>query len=131
MSARFQTLSRDQAPQIRAPDGSSVTVLLATGRGSMACFRLAAGEVSQAVVHRSVEELWFVTAGGGRMWRADAEGEAVTELQPGTCLSLPVGTRFQFRAADDAPLEAVAVTMPPWPGPDEAVAVDGPWSPRV
>jgi mannose-6-phosphate isomerase-like protein (cupin superfamily) len=23
------------------------------------------------------------------------------------------------------------VTMPPWPGPDEAVAVDGRWEPTV
>jgi mannose-6-phosphate isomerase-like protein (cupin superfamily) len=28
-------------------------------------------------------------------------------------------------------LTFVAVTMPPWPGMDEAMAVQGPWAPTV
>ena len=31
----------------------------------------------------------------------------------------------------DAPLEAVAVTMPPWPDADEAFVVPGKWVPTV
>ena len=27
------------------------------------------------------------------------------------------------------PLAAIGVAMPPWPGPDEAIRVDGPWTP--
>jgi mannose-6-phosphate isomerase-like protein (cupin superfamily) len=42
-------------------------------------------------------------------------------------LTIPTGTHFQFRCDGTAPLEAVAVTMPPWPGAGEADAVAGPW----
>lgn len=46
-------------------------------------------------------------------------------------LTIPVGTSFQFRAADDGALRILAAVMPPWPGPDEAYQVDGPWAPGL
>ncbi len=94
----------------------------------MAHFTLRAGACSVAVVHRTVEELWFVVAGRGEMWRSLGGRDEVTALEPGVALSLPVGTRFQFRAAAGAELQAVAVTVPPWPGDDEAEVVSGRWS---
>jgi mannose-6-phosphate isomerase-like protein (cupin superfamily) len=97
----------------------------------MAQFRLAPGEVSIAVEHRTVEELWFITAGRGEMWRSQAGRVEITPLAPGVSLSIPLGTCFQFRCLGDAPLEAVGVTMPPWPGEEEAAAVEGPWAPRL
>ena len=42
-----------------------------------------------------------------------------------------VGTHFQFRTLGDEPLTIVGVTMPPWPGEDEAVEVNGMWTPTV
>jgi mannose-6-phosphate isomerase-like protein (cupin superfamily) len=42
-------------------------------------------------------------------------------------VSIPVGTHFQFRASDGGPLAVVGVTMPPWPGDDEAYEVPGTW----
>jgi mannose-6-phosphate isomerase-like protein (cupin superfamily) len=123
----FQTLHAADALQVQAPDGSAVQVLLQLAGGSMATFTLQPGQVSAAVTHRSVEELWYVVAGRGQMWRRDAAGEQIVALEPGLCLSVPLGTAFQFRCDGDAPLVAVAVTMPPWPGPDEALVVPGPW----
>ena len=82
-------------------------------------------------MHRTVEELWFVLLGRGEMWRGYDGGEEVVELRPGTCLTIPVGTRFQFRAAGSEPLSAVGVTLPPWPGEGEAVPVTGPWMPTL
>jgi mannose-6-phosphate isomerase-like protein (cupin superfamily) len=114
-----------------APDGSEVRVLLRLAGGSMAHFQLDPGEVSIAVMHRTVEELWFVVAGRGAMWRSLDGREEVVALQPGVSLSIPVGTRFQFRAEGDAPFAAVGVTMPPWPGEGEAVTVEGAWAPTV
>jgi len=64
------------------------------------------------------------------MWRKDETEEEVA-LAPGTCLTIPLGTHFQFRCTGNVPLEAVAITMPPWPGEDEAVFVDGPWQATV
>jgi mannose-6-phosphate isomerase-like protein (cupin superfamily) len=123
----FATLAAAQAPVVNAPDGSRVQVLLRLRGGSMATFTLQPGQVSAAVTHRSVEELWYVIAGHGSMWRRDALREEIVALEPGLCLSVPLGTDFQFRCAGAAPLVAVAVTMPPWPGEGEAVAVDGAW----
>jgi mannose-6-phosphate isomerase-like protein (cupin superfamily) len=129
MDQDFATMQPPDAPDVVAPDGSDVRVLLRLGRGSMARFELAAGRVSRAVAHRSVQEIWYVLSGQGEMWRRQGERQETVPLQPGTCLSIPAGTHFQFRTAADGPLAAVGVTMPPWPGPDEAYDVPGPWPP--
>src|SRR5262249_4339870 len=114
-----------------APDGSDVRLLPRVAGGSMAHFTLALGVTSRAVTHRTVEEIWFVVGGRGERWRAAAEREEVVAMTPGVALTIPVGTRFQFRATGREALTAVAVTMPPWPGDEEAVVVDGPWEPTV
>src|SRR5690349_18273711 len=123
----FETKSLPARHDVVAPDGSEVRILLQRPGGSMAHFRLAPGEVATAIVHRTIEEIWYVLAGAGEMWRRHGDREEVVALSPGTCLTIPVGTRFQFRATADAPLDAIGITMPPWPGEGEAVAVDGPW----
>jgi mannose-6-phosphate isomerase-like protein (cupin superfamily) len=127
----FATMRLPAAPDVVAPDGSDVRVLLALDGGSMAHFTLAPGQASAPVAHRSVEEIWFVVGGRGEMWRRDETREAIVALEPGVCLTIPRGTRFQFRATGTEPLATVAVTMPPWPGDGEAYAVDGPWPPTA
>lgn len=127
----FATLCLPSDPTVVAPDGSDVRVLLGLAGGGMAHFELAAGRVAKAVVHRTVEEIWFVLSGSGEMWRRQGAHEAVTALLPGVCLTIPLGTHFQFRAAAGEPVAAVAITMPPWPGEGEAVVVPGPWVPTV
>ena len=42
-----------------------------------------------------------------------------------------LGTSFQYRCSGSAPLVCVVMAMPPWPGDDEAVIIDGPWVPHV
>jgi mannose-6-phosphate isomerase-like protein (cupin superfamily) len=113
-----------------APDGSLVRLLPSLASGSMAHFELGADEVSVPQRHRKVGEIWYVLAGLGVMWRRSATGEVVmVDLRPGTALTIPVGTCFQFRNTGRVPLEAIGVTMPPWPGEGEAEQVDGPWTP--
>lgn len=124
---RFSTVWLPAEPTVTAPDGSDVRVLASLPRGSMAHFELAPGTASAAVAHRSVEELWYVVAGAAEMWRSQDGHEEVTTLTPGCSLSLPLGTRFQFRSLGPGPFRAVGVTMPPWPGHDEAFAVQGQW----
>ena len=123
----FSTLHLPTDPTVTAPDGSDVRVLLGLSGGGMAHFELAAGKVAKAVTHRTVEEVWFVLAGHGEMWRKQGDREEIVPLQPGVCLTIPLGTHFQFRASASESVSAVAVTMPPWPGQDEAVWVSGPW----
>jgi mannose-6-phosphate isomerase-like protein (cupin superfamily) len=127
----FATTRLGPDPDATAPDGSAVRLLLARPGGSVAHFELAAGAVSVAVRHRTVEEIWFFVAGRGRMWRRLGDHEETVGVEPGTCLTIPVGTGFQFRADGPEPVAAVGVTMPPWPGDGEAVGVEGPWTPTV
>jgi len=131
MSAGFETRHIAEAPDAIAPDGSEVRLLGASTRGSMAAFRLTPGAVSKAVAHHSVEEVWYFIAGQGRMWRRLGEAEEVTEVGLGVSVTIPTGAHFQFRCDGSKPLEAVAVTMPPWPGADEAYPVPGKWEPTV
>ena len=127
MDERFDTRQLPGAPDVIAPDGSDVRVLLQLGRGSMAHFELGAGQVSRPVAHRSVDEIWYVLYGRGRMWRRQAQRQETVPLYAGTCVSIPAGTHFQFRADRGGPLAAIGVTMPPWPGADEAYEVPGAW----
>ena len=126
--SEFATLALPAAARVVAPDGSDVRVLLGLAGGTMARFELPAGSTSRAVAHRTVEEIWYVLDGRGEMWRRQAGREEVVELVPGRCLTLPRGTHFQFRASAAEPLAVLGITMPPWPGADEAFAVPGPWA---
>ena len=131
MMRAFATMRLPAVRDVVAPDGSDVRVLLDLAGGGMAHFSLAPGEIAAAVVHRTVEEIWFVLSGRGQMWRRQNERTETVDLVPGVCLTIPLGTHFQFRAVGEEPLAAVAVTMPPWPGDGEAVPVAGPWVPTV
>ena len=124
----FATLTLPTDRTMVAPDGSDVRVLLKLSGGSMAHFQLGPGMTSRAVQHRTVDEIWYVLSGHGEMWRKQDQHEETVPLEPGTCLTIPVRTLFQFRASPDGPVSVVAITMPPWPGEGEAVAVAGRWS---
>ena len=123
----FETKRLPLTPDVVAPDGSDVRVLARTERGSMAHFELAPGRASAAIRHRTVDEIWFVLSGRGEIWRKQGNREDIVALEPGVSVTIPVGTHFQFRASGDTALEAVGVTMPPWPGESEAVPVPGKW----
>ncbi len=114
-----------------APDGSDVRVLPSFPSGSMAEFELAAGEISTAVVHRTVDEIWLFVRGRGELWRRLGAQEEVVPVEPGIGITIPVGTRFQFRSSGPGPLAAVGVTLPAWPGEGEAIVVEGRWQPTV
>jgi mannose-6-phosphate isomerase-like protein (cupin superfamily) len=119
------------AADVIAPDGCEVRILATSPRGSMAHFTLQPGQVSRAVCHRTVEELWYFLKGRGRMWRRLGERSEVVDVAPGISIAIPTGAWFQLRNDGEEPLAAVAVTMPPWPGEDEAYFVDGAWEPSA
>lgn len=135
MANLFDTRSLEAAPVVTAPDGSAVRPLCRIdAAGSFAHFQLEPGEVSGAVSHATVQEIWYVVAGGGELWRRQEGQESTTPLRPGICLTIPLGTAFQFRSAGgDEPLQIVAATMPPWPLADdgEARPEQGPWRPAL
>jgi mannose-6-phosphate isomerase-like protein (cupin superfamily) len=71
-----------------------------------------------------VEEIWYVLAGRGDVWRCPPDGDptqiAAITVEPGATLVIPTRWRFQFRAAAESSLRFLCVTTPPWPGPEEA-----------
>lgn len=118
-----------RTPQsITAPDGSQVHLLIDRRHGATRCsvveVVLPAGAISRAVRHRMVEEVWYVLDGSGAVWRCPPDAVpqevAAVAVAPGDALAIPVGWAFQFRADADAALRFLCVTMPPWPGMDEA-----------
>jgi mannose-6-phosphate isomerase-like protein (cupin superfamily) len=127
----YDTSSLPNAPDAIAPDGSDVRILLALTGGSMAHFELAPGRTSRAVTHRTVEEIWYILTGRGQMWRSQDGRSEVVDVHPGVCLTIPLGTHFQFCSFGPEPLAAIGVTMPPWPGDGEAVVVEGAWEPTL
>jgi mannose-6-phosphate isomerase-like protein (cupin superfamily) len=131
MTAPWHSRHLGATPDVTAPDGSEVRLLATSARGSMAEFTLQPGQVSVAMRHATVEELWLFTHGTGKFWRRSDTVEEIVSITPGLSLSIPPGTSFQFRCDGGDPLRAVAVTMPPWPGPEEAQAVPGRWPAAV
>ena len=118
-------------PDTIAPDGSEVRLLGRLSRGSLAHFTLGPNQVSKAIAHRTVEEMWYVLTGIGQMWARQGTCTKIINLSEGTALKIPTDTHFQFRCNSDDPLVVVGVTMPPWPGEKEAIVVDGIWHPSV
>ena len=118
-----------RAPDTLAPDGSEIR-LLATGiegatRASLCEVRLRAGAVSRPVRHRSIEEIWHVTAGRGRVWRCPPGHEAEPiDVTAGDTLVIPTGWAFQFSAALDTDLRFLCYASPSWPGVDEAESAE-------
>ncbi|MBT8369202.1 MAG: cupin domain-containing protein [Deltaproteobacteria bacterium] len=129
--SEFLTKRLPVARDAVAPDGSDVRILLGLDRGGMAHFELAPGTTSVAVAHHTIEEIWYFLSGRGEMWRKLGNQEEVNAVDPGTCITIPVGTHFQFRSFGYEQLAALGVSMPPWPGEGEAYQVEGKWSPTV
>ena len=134
-------LGRRSDGVIIAPDGSEVRLLLTEEHKATRCsaveVSIGPGAVSRVVRHRTVEEAWYVVEGEGEVWRC-APDQIVTKTPPvrisaGDALVIPTGWAFQFRAAADVGFRFICVTVPAWPGMDEAVDVaeGGPWPPSL
>ncbi len=120
----FESGQVKAAYDLLAPDGSQIRLLHQLEGASVVHCALPVGGVSIPVEHRTVEEVWFFLAGAGQVWRKQGEREQVLDARPGLSLTIPLGTKFQFRNTGDVPLEFLITTTPPWPGEDEAVILD-------
>ena len=119
-------------PDVVAPDGSEVRYLVGVENGatksSVVEVTLATGEVTRPVKHNTVEEIWYVLEGSGKVWRCPLgvapESVVAVPVSPGDALAIPVGWSFQFSADTGGSLKFICHTTPPWPGGDEAVIVE-------
>jgi mannose-6-phosphate isomerase-like protein (cupin superfamily) len=86
-------------------------------------------KISIAVMHQTVQEVWHFLKGKGQVWRKQADMEEfVVDVEPGTTLVIPPKAHFQFRnTSDNEPLLFLILTIPPWPGRQEAQPVQGHW----
>lgn len=123
----MQTRQLPRDYTVLAPDGSEIRELVSVTGGSMVHCTLPRGGTSLAVTHRTVEEVWYFLHGSGQVWRRNDDGESIVDVEPGMSLSVELGTHFQFRNTGDDDLRFIIVTMPPWPGEDEAVRVADYW----
>jgi mannose-6-phosphate isomerase-like protein (cupin superfamily) len=127
----MQTRPFPSEPDARSPAGAEIRYLIEGETGNMIHSTVPAGQVNRATVHATVSEFWHVLSGQGEIWRRDDTAEETTVLTAGVTIDLPVGTAFQYRCTGDAPLTFLCISMPPWPGDQEATHVEGPWEPTA
>jgi mannose-6-phosphate isomerase-like protein (cupin superfamily) len=123
----MDTMTLPVNPDYTAPDGSEIRLLPSFSTGGLCHCQIARGRTSKPVRHRAVEEIWYILEGTGEMWRRFGSVERIDQLQAGTAVTIPFQTHFQFRNTGDGDLKAVIVTIPGWPGAEEAVPVEGKW----
>ena len=121
------TASLPTEPDVVAPDGADIRVLLATDQVSMAHGTLAVRQTSLAVTHRTVSELWYVVGGSAEVWRKVGDEETTVTVAEGDALTIPLGAAFQYRTVGDTPFRFIMCTTPAWPGDGEAIPVPGTW----
>jgi mannose-6-phosphate isomerase-like protein (cupin superfamily) len=123
----WQTQDLPADPHHAAPDGTEIRELVALQAGDRWHSTLQAGTVSQPVRHKSVHELWYFLDGEGELWRRRESSEEIVKVRPGRAVSIPAGVSFQFRNTGVTRLQFLGVTLPRFPGPEEAEAVEGRW----
>lgn len=123
----MQTRQFPSIPDARSPAGAEIRYLIEGETGNMIHSTVPPGQVNRATVHASVNEFWHVLSGEGQLWRRDGSDEETTVLRRGISIDIPVGTAFQYRCTGDVPLQFLCISMPRWPGDEEARIIEGPW----
>lgn len=113
----------------KSPAGADIRFIMDGTTGNMIHASVPSHQINRATIHSTVSEFWYVLEGHGEIWRSDGTSEKVTELLAGTSIDIPVGTAFQYRNVGESDLKFICISMPPWPGDDEASAVEGKWEP--
>jgi len=127
----MQTRPFPSTPDTRSPAGAEIRYLMEGATGNMIHSTVPPGQVNRATVHATVSEFWHVLSGEGQIWRRDTAGEETTVLELGVSIDIPVGTAFQYRCTGDVPLTFLCISMPRWPGDQEATVIEGPWKPTA
>lgn len=127
MSDPFPAVELREQYDYLAPDGSEIRLLVDMRRGGLCHCTLPGRSVSKATSHKTVDEVWYCISGTGEIWRKNSSGERIMPLHKGMSVAILQGTAFQFRAIGDDPLVLLTTTIPPWPGPDEAIPEKGTW----
>jgi mannose-6-phosphate isomerase-like protein (cupin superfamily) len=99
-------------------DGSSIRELAHTRQQSLAEAAVSPGGETGAHYHRTTEELYFFTAGSGRM----RFGEQTIEVAAGDCVTIPPGVEHKlWNDSDSEPLVLLCSCSPPYSDEDTVV----------
>ena len=99
-------------------DGSSIRELAHTEEQSLAEATVSPGGETEAHFHRTTEELYFFTAGSGRM----KFGDEVVEVAAGECITIPPGVEHKlWNTSDSEPLVLLCCCSPPYSHDDTVV----------
>lgn len=118
-------------PDAKSPAGADIRFIMDGTTGNMIHSTVPPGQINRATVHKSISEFWYILEGKGEIWRKDKVEERITSLVKGVSIDIPVGTAFQYRNVGRTPLKFICISMPPWPGDDEATHLDGAWEPTI
>lgn len=108
-------------------DGSSIRevagrVTLPSRQQSLAEATVPPGGRTTAHYHVEAEELYFFTAGEGRLRIGDEE----RDVRPGDCAVIPPGTEHQLTNTGDVPLVLLCCCAPPYAHEDTILTEDEP-----
>jgi mannose-6-phosphate isomerase-like protein (cupin superfamily) len=125
---RILAYMRDGEFRVPPEDHEIRVPLLNTGGVLLQC-TLPPAKTSCAVMHQTVQEVWYFIQGKGQVWRKLGDNEeSVIDVKAGTVLTIPTKAHFQFRnMSKNEPLVFLIMTLPPWPGHQDAISVNGKW----
>jgi mannose-6-phosphate isomerase-like protein (cupin superfamily) len=118
-------------PDAMSPAGAEICFLMDGEGGNMIHSSVPPRQINKATVHKTVSEFLYILKGEGEIWRDNWEESSVTTLVPKTTIDIPVGTSFQYRNIGDSGLKFICISMPPWPGDEEATYIEGVWEQTI
>ena len=127
----MKTVRLPRQPDAKSPAGADIRYIMDGETGNMIHSTVPPYQINKATVHATVSEFWYVLEGHGEIWRDNGKESSVTELLPGISIEIPVGTAFQYRNVAEVDLRFICISMPPWPGEQEATFVKGIWQATV
>jgi mannose-6-phosphate isomerase-like protein (cupin superfamily) len=109
----------DELESFTTLDGSGIRELAGPSwtparNQSLAEATVPAGGTTAEHLHRETEEIYYFTAGAGRM----RLGREETAVRAGDCVVIPPGTPHKLWAADDAPLVLLCACAPAYSDAD-------------
>lgn len=112
----------DEARPFTTLDGSTIREVagpasLPSTNQSLAEATVDPGRETQAHFHRQSEELYFFTAGAGRI----RVGEEEREVRAGDCVVLPPGTEHKLWNTGEEPLRLLCCCAPPYSHDDTVI----------
>jgi len=117
----------DQVPAFTTKDGSEIRELLAHRNSavrnqSLAEARLPAGASTTPHYHPLTEEIYYITAGQGRMQLEDD----IRDVAVGDAIAIPPGARHQITNTGDIPLRLLCCCAPAYEDEDTVLVHDWP-----